>query len=117
MEDVGIFYGHSVNFPAINGHLVYFVVIWYVFPFWYVVPKKSGNPAHSYPFGGKMASSLGQTRSAKNFIRNAIKTKALLQMIQDGDVEPTLRLLNLQLHRQLCCRLERFSKYIKENFF
>jgi hypothetical protein len=58
-----------------------------------------------------------KTRSAKNFIRNAMKTKALLQMIQDGDVEPTLRLLNLQLHRQLCCRLERFSKYIKENFF
>jgi hypothetical protein len=31
----GIFYGH----------LVHFVVIWYSFPpFWYVVPKKSGNP-------------------------------------------------------------------------
>jgi hypothetical protein len=29
----------------IFGHLVYFVVIWYTFfPFWYVVPKKSGNP-------------------------------------------------------------------------
>jgi hypothetical protein len=41
---------------------------------------------------------LVKTRSAKNFIRNAMKTKALLQMIQDGDVEPTLRLLNLQLH-------------------
>jgi hypothetical protein len=45
MEEVGIFYGH----------LVYFMVIWYILwtfychlvhfpPFWHVVPKKSGNP-------------------------------------------------------------------------
>jgi hypothetical protein len=35
MEEVGIFYCH----------LVYFVKIWYTcVPFWYAVPKKSGNP-------------------------------------------------------------------------
>jgi hypothetical protein len=48
MENVGIFSGHLVCFTAIgyilwpfgifNGYLIYF------FPFWYVVPKKSGNP-------------------------------------------------------------------------
>jgi hypothetical protein len=37
MEDVGIFYGH----------LVYFVALWYIFPFGYLccTKKKSGNPA------------------------------------------------------------------------
>jgi hypothetical protein len=42
MEDVATFYGH----------LVYFTAIWYslwpfdIFsPFWYFVPRKSGNPA------------------------------------------------------------------------
>jgi hypothetical protein len=57
MEDVGIFFGHLVYFVAIwyilwpigifCGHLVYFVTIWYIlwlgiwfiFPFWYVVPR------------------------------------------------------------------------------
>jgi hypothetical protein len=35
MEDVSIFYGHSV----------YFVVIWYLFPrFGMLYPEKSGNP-------------------------------------------------------------------------
>jgi hypothetical protein len=47
MEDVDIFHVHRVYFTArwyilwpfrlIYGHLVY------IFPFWYVVPKKSGN--------------------------------------------------------------------------
>jgi hypothetical protein len=28
-----------------HGHLVYFWVVWYIFlPFWYVLPRKSGNP-------------------------------------------------------------------------
>jgi hypothetical protein len=31
---VGIFYGH----------LIYFVVIWYFSPFWYVVPRKIWQP-------------------------------------------------------------------------
>jgi hypothetical protein len=31
MKDVGIFYRHVVYFT------LYFMVIWYVFPFWYVV--------------------------------------------------------------------------------
>jgi hypothetical protein len=48
MEDVGVFYGHSVYFTAIrftlwpfgtfSGNLVYFP------SFWYIVPRKSGNP-------------------------------------------------------------------------
>jgi hypothetical protein len=49
MENLCIFYDHLVYFTAIEsilwpfgifcGNLVYFS------PFWYVVPKKSGNPA------------------------------------------------------------------------
>jgi hypothetical protein len=61
IEDIGIFYSHLVYFTVIwsilrsfglfYGHLVYFTAIWSIlwlfsifFPFWYVVPKKSGNP-------------------------------------------------------------------------
>jgi hypothetical protein len=48
MEDVGIFYGNLVYFPAIwsiCGHLVYFMVIWYIFSrFWYVIPRKIWQP-------------------------------------------------------------------------
>jgi hypothetical protein len=61
MENGGLFYGHLVYFKTIwyflwqfgifCGNSVYFVAIWYVlwavgifFPFWYVVPRKSGNP-------------------------------------------------------------------------
>jgi hypothetical protein len=48
MEDVGIFYGTLVYFPAvwsICGHLVYFKVIWYIFPgFGIFYREKSGNP-------------------------------------------------------------------------
>jgi hypothetical protein len=52
MEDVGIFYGHLVNFPAIwNIFYIYiwhmYMAIWYsssrfgtFYPFWYVVPRK-----------------------------------------------------------------------------
>jgi hypothetical protein len=37
MEDVGIFYGHLVYFTSqpfgiLDGHLEFFVVIWYIFP-------------------------------------------------------------------------------------
>jgi hypothetical protein len=49
MEDVGIFYGYLVHFTVfchvlwtlgiVRGNLLY------IFPFWYFVPKKSGNPA------------------------------------------------------------------------
>jgi hypothetical protein len=50
MENVGIFYDHLAYFTAVGnilwpfgifcGHLVNFP------PFWYFVPRKSGNPAH-----------------------------------------------------------------------
>jgi hypothetical protein len=48
LEDVGIFYGHLVHFT------VFCYILWkfgivplnlvHFFPFWYFVPKKSGNP-------------------------------------------------------------------------
>jgi hypothetical protein len=38
----GLSYGH---FGILCGKLVYFMAIWYIFPFWYVLPKKSGTPA------------------------------------------------------------------------
>jgi hypothetical protein len=31
-------------FGICHGSLVNVVIIWYILPFWYVVPKKSGNP-------------------------------------------------------------------------
>jgi hypothetical protein len=41
IEDVGIFYGHLVNFPAI---LVYFMAIWYISPrFGMFYQEKSGS--------------------------------------------------------------------------
>jgi hypothetical protein len=45
MLDFGIFLkGLGIeNFGLLNGHLVYCLVR--IFPFWYVLPKKSGNPA------------------------------------------------------------------------
>jgi hypothetical protein len=46
--DVGVFYGHLVNFAVlwcICGHFEYFVVIWYTFPrFGMFYHEKSGNP-------------------------------------------------------------------------
>jgi hypothetical protein len=52
MEDVGVFYGHLVYFTAIT--YMYFMAIRCIikllgilFPFWYVVPRKSGNPAEA----------------------------------------------------------------------
>jgi hypothetical protein len=49
MEDVGIFYGHLVDlrpFDILYRHLLYFVVIWYIFPrFGVLYHEKSGNPA------------------------------------------------------------------------
>jgi hypothetical protein len=35
-QSVYLFCGHLVNFFQ----LVYFVVVWYIFPFWYIVPRK-----------------------------------------------------------------------------
>jgi hypothetical protein len=50
MEDVGMYIICPFGL-CIYGYLVYFTAIWYIlwplgvfFPFWYVVPKKSGNP-------------------------------------------------------------------------
>jgi hypothetical protein len=51
IEDVGIFYGQKFyfmysHFGMLYGHLVYFVVIWYIFPsFDMLYQEKSGNPA------------------------------------------------------------------------
>jgi hypothetical protein len=49
MEDVGIFYDHLVNFPAIWHILSPFgmfpSVLVHFYPFWNVLPRKSGNPA------------------------------------------------------------------------
>jgi hypothetical protein len=49
IENHGIFYDHLVYFTTIGnilcGHLVYFVVIWYIFPrFGILYQEKSGNP-------------------------------------------------------------------------
>jgi hypothetical protein len=46
MEDVGIFYGHLVyvfygQIGKFNGHLVQFVVIWYIFPILVCCTKKN----------------------------------------------------------------------------
>jgi hypothetical protein len=67
MQPFGLFYGHLVYFMVIwyivcmaiwyilwqfdipYGRLVYFMDIWYIFPFWYDVNKnKSGNPGAKY---------------------------------------------------------------------
>jgi hypothetical protein len=43
MRDVGIFYGHLArlrSFGLFYGQLVYCVVIWNIFPIWYVAPRK-----------------------------------------------------------------------------
>jgi hypothetical protein len=47
---VGIFYGHLANFTAIFGTFLWPFGIFYGYlvrfaPFWYAVPRKSGNPA------------------------------------------------------------------------
>jgi hypothetical protein len=39
MEDVGTFYGNLVYFTAIL-----YIVTSYIFPFWYVVPRKIWQP-------------------------------------------------------------------------
>jgi hypothetical protein len=48
MDDVGIFNGHWYilrPFDILDGHLVYFVVIWYIFTrFGMLYQEKSGNP-------------------------------------------------------------------------
>jgi hypothetical protein len=48
MENLGIFYDHLVYFTAIEkiiGRMVYFVVIWCIFPrFGVLYQEKSGNP-------------------------------------------------------------------------
>jgi hypothetical protein len=32
------------QFGKFYGQVVYFVIVWYIFQFWYVLPKKYGNP-------------------------------------------------------------------------
>jgi hypothetical protein len=49
MEDVGIFMAFCLLYVQMEyifyGHLVHFVVIWYIFiPFWYVVPSNILQP-------------------------------------------------------------------------
>jgi hypothetical protein len=44
MKDVGKCYGHLVYFTDISHILWPFVVIWYIFQFWYVVPRKIWQP-------------------------------------------------------------------------
>jgi hypothetical protein len=34
-------------FCTFQSHLVHFVVSWYIFPFWYVVPRKIWQPWNS----------------------------------------------------------------------
>jgi hypothetical protein len=38
----GIFY--VLLFGIFGGHMEYFMVIWYIFPFWYVLPRKIWQP-------------------------------------------------------------------------
>jgi hypothetical protein len=52
LEGLAIEDGMLWTFGMFYGHLVYFMDIWYIcwsfgiiFPFWYVVTRKSGNPA------------------------------------------------------------------------
>jgi hypothetical protein len=50
----GLLYGHLVYFMAIwstlwpvgllYGDLVYFMAIWYIFPLWYIAPRKIWQP-------------------------------------------------------------------------
>jgi hypothetical protein len=47
MEDVGILYDTwSIlwSFVIFYGHLVQFLVIWYIFPLWYFFPRKIWQP-------------------------------------------------------------------------
>jgi hypothetical protein len=37
---------------SIYGHLVYFMVIWYILPFWYVVPREIWQPWYTLTFLG-----------------------------------------------------------------
>jgi hypothetical protein len=63
MEDVGIFYGHlSIlqPFGIIYVHLVYFVVIWYIFPS-LVCKEKSGNPVMKQNNNANNNSSMQKT--------------------------------------------------------
>jgi hypothetical protein len=63
MENLGIFYDHLVYFRPLEivyGHLVYIVVIWYIFPrFGNLDKEKSGNPAR---FSILRNASIGKSR-------------------------------------------------------
>jgi hypothetical protein len=70
MEDVAVFYGPSVNFQTIGYilcTLVYFVVIWYIFPVlvYCTYHEKSGNPGGG---GGETSALYGKLLSATNLI-------------------------------------------------
>jgi hypothetical protein len=57
-------FGYLMHFTAIwhvlwkfgifSGNLVYFVVIWYFLPFWFVAQNKSGNPVSRNGLGRKV---------------------------------------------------------------
>jgi hypothetical protein len=72
----------SQPFGKFNDHLVHFVLIWYIFPVLVSCTKKN-------------LATLAPTKVGSGM---------------RCDQEPILRLLNLQLQRQRCSRLERFSK-------
>jgi hypothetical protein len=63
IEDVGIFYGHFVIFTAIRYVLwpvdIFSPVSVYFSPFWYVAPRKSGNPASDLNNCAKKAANSG----------------------------------------------------------
>jgi hypothetical protein len=65
MENIGIFYDHLVYFTAIGNilwHLVYFVVIWYIFPRFGILDQEtSGNPDLATAFYTSNLSSRGRT--------------------------------------------------------
>jgi hypothetical protein len=56
MKQVGTFYGHLVYFTAIWYSLwlfgIFFGLFDIFFAFWYVVSRKSGNPAQQSLFAG-----------------------------------------------------------------
>jgi hypothetical protein len=58
MEDVGIFYVHLVNFPAISHILwpfgIFSTVLVHFYPFWYVVPRKIWQPCFKVKTKGQM---------------------------------------------------------------
>jgi hypothetical protein len=103
MEYVGIFYDHKVYFTAswynlwpfgiACRHLVYFT------PVWYIVSRKIWQPCRTLANLKKNANRADRKFRELNVIANF-----------ESSQEPILRILNLQLQRQRCSRLQRFSE-------